>query len=475
MTDAVVVGSGPNGLAAAVTLAQAGHSVTVLEAHERIGGGTRTSELTVPGVLHDECSAIHPVGAASPFFNSLGLDEHGLRWRWPEIDCAHPLDDGSAAAQYRSIEATAEGLGEHDGRVWRRLFEPSVRAFDKLGPAILAPVLRVPKHPLALARFGLPGLPPATMTARLFRNERTRALFAGTVAHAFYPLNQVLTGSLGMGVIVMGHAYGWPVAEGGSRAITDALASVLAGYGGKIETSVHVRSLSDLPPAEVTMLDVSPRGLVELAGDRLSPRLRRAYLRYKHGPAAFKVDYAVSDGVPWTAPEARRAGTLHLGGTIEQIAAAEADCARGIMPEQPFVLVGQQYLADPSRSHGDVHPVYAYAHVPHGYTGDATEAITAQIERFAPGFRDRIVAQVSRSPAQFEQENPNYIGGHVVGGLNNQLQLITRPRITLNPYNTGIPGVYLCSQATPPGGAVHGMCGYHAARTALRHLEERSP
>jgi phytoene dehydrogenase-like protein len=474
MTNAVVVGSGPNGLAAAVTLAQAGHSVTVLEANERIGGGTRTSELTVPGVLHDECSAIHPVGAASPFFNSLGLEAHGLRWRWPEIDCAHPMDDGGAAAQYRDIEATAQGLGEHDGRVWRLLFEPSVRAFDKLGPAILSPVLRVPKHPLALARFGLPGLPPATMTARLFRSERTRALFAGTVAHAFYPLNQVLTGSLGMGVIVMGHAYGWPVAEGGSRAITDALASVLAGYGGKIETAVHVRSLSDLPPAEVTMLDISPRGLVDLAGDRLPPRLRRAYLRYKHGPAAFKVDYAVSEGVPWTAPEARRAGTLHLGGTIEQIAAAEADCARGVMPERPFVLVGQQYLADPSRSNGDVHPVYAYAHVPHGYTGDATEAITAQIERFAPGFRERIVAQVSRSPAQFEQENPNYIGGHVVGGLNNQLQLITRPRITLNPYNTGIPGVYLCSQATPPGGAVHGMCGYHAAHTALRHLKERS-
>jgi phytoene dehydrogenase-like protein len=467
MTNAVVVGSGPNGLAAAITLAQAGYSVTVLEAHERIGGGTRTSELTVPGVLHDECSGFHPAGAASPFFNSLNLEQHGLRWRWPEIDCAHPLDDGSAAAQYRSIDATTEGLGGRDGRAWRRLFEPSVRAFDKLGPAILSPVLSVPKHPLALARFGLPGLPPATVTARIFRSERARGLFAGAVAHAFYPLNRVLTPSLGMGIIVMGHAVGWPVAEGGSRAITDALASVLAGYGGKIETGVRVRSLAELPPTSVTMLDLSPRAVVELAGDRLPSRVRRAYLRYKHGPAVFKVDYAVSGGVPWRAPEAHRAGTVHLGGTIEQVAAAEADCARGVMPERPFVLVGQQYLADPSRSAGDVHPLYAYAHVPHGYPGDATEAITAQIERFAPGFRDRIVAQVSRSVAQFEQDNPNYLGGDIIGGLNNQLQLVARPRITWNPYHTGIPGVYLCSQSTPPGAAVHGMCGYHAARAAL--------
>jgi phytoene dehydrogenase-like protein len=467
MTNAVVVGSGPNGLSAAVTLASAGYSVTVLEAYDRIGGGTRTSELTVPGVLHDECSGIHPAGAASPLFSSLKLDEHGLRWLWPEIDCAHPQDDGTAAAQYRSIETTAERLGGRDGKTWLRLFGPGVRAMDKLTPSVLAPLLRIPKHPLALARFGLPGLPPATVTGRLFRTDRARGLFAGNVAHAFYPLTQPLIPSLGMGIITMGHAYGWPVAEGGSRAITDALASLLGSLGGKIETGVPVRSLSELPPADVTMLDLAPRTVAELAGDALPARVRKAYLRYRHGPAAFKVDYAVEGGVPWTAEEPRTAGTVHLGGTLAQIAAAEADCARGVMPEQPFVLIGQQYLADPSRSAGNVHPIYAYAHVPHGYTGDATELVTNQIERFAPGFRDRIVAKVSRSPLQFEQYNANYVGGDIVGGLTNQLQLVSRPRLALDPYRTGIPGVYICSHSTPPGAGVHGMCGYHAARSAL--------
>jgi phytoene dehydrogenase-like protein len=472
MTDAVVVGAGPNGLGAAVALAKEGIQVTVLEAEQRIGGGTKTSELTVPGVLHDECSAIHPAGAASPFFSSLGLAEFGLNWRWPDIDCAHPLDDGTAGAQYRSIERTAEALGGRDARVWRALFASTVRGMDKLAPELLAPVLRVPKHPLLLARFGAPGLPPATLTGRLFGTERARGLFAGNVAHAFYPFNQLLTATLGMGIITMGHRYGWPVAEGGSRAITDALAGLLTSLGGKIETGVRVRSLAELPAAEITMLDLAPRAVAELAGDRLPAKVRRAYLRYRHGPAAFKVDYAVADGVPWTAEEPRSAGTVHVGGTMAEIAAAEADCARGIMPERPFVLVGQQYLADPGRSGRvdgqDVHPVYAYAHVPHGYSGDATAAITAQIERFAPGFAERIVASVSRSPAQLQQHNTNYLGGDIIGGLNNQLQLLARPRLTLDPYRTGIPGVYICSQSTPPGAAVHGMCGYHAAQSALR-------
>ena len=468
MSTAVVVGSGPNGLGAALVLARAGVEVTVLEANDRIGGGTRTSELTVPGVLHDECSGIHPSGAGSPLFAELGLERHGLRWRWPEIDAAHPQDDGRGAALYRSIDRTAEELGR-DGVTWKRLFGPAVANFDKLGPAIMAPVTRIPRHPFVLARFGAPGLLPASVLGKLFRTDEARGLLAGNIAHAFHPFNSVLTPTVGMGITVTGHAHGWPVAEGGSRAITDSMAALLAELGGKIETGVRVRSLAELPSSEITMLDLSPRAAAELAGDRLPTRVRRAYLRYRPAPAAFKVDYAVQDGVPWAYGPARRAGTLHLGGTLEQIAAAEADCARGIMPERPFVLVGQQYLADPTRSAGDIHPLYAYAHVPNGYSGDAAaEAITRQIERFAPGFRERIVAQVSRTPAQFEEHNPNYRGGDIIGGATDPMQLVMRPRVTLDPYRTGIPGVYLCSQSTPPGAGVHGMCGYHAAQSALR-------
>jgi phytoene dehydrogenase-like protein len=470
MTNAVVVGAGPNGLAAAIVLAREGISVTVLEAADRIGGGTRTSELTEPGLLHDECSGIHPAGAGSPLFAELDLAEHGLRWLWPEIDCAHPQDGGGGAAQYRSVLRTADGLGR-DGKVWRALFRWPSEHFDQLGPEILQPVLHRPRHPLALARFGAPGVLPATVSGRLFRTPEARGLFAGNVAHSFHPFNRPLTPSLGMGIIATGHAYGWPVAEGGSRAITDALASKLTSLGGKIETGVLVRSLDELPPAEITMLDLSPRAVTGLAGGRLPARVRRAYLRYRSGPAAFKVDYAVRGGVPWSYEPARRAGTVHVGGTLEQIAAAEADSNRGILPERPFVLVGQQYLADPSRSNGDLHPLYAYAHVPNGYPGaDAAEAVTRQIERFAPGFRDRIVATVTRSPAQFEAENPNYLGGDIIGGATDALQLTMRPRVSLDPYRTGIPGVYLCSQYTPPGAGVHGMCGYHAARSALRAL-----
>ncbi|HEY4008296.1 MAG TPA: NAD(P)/FAD-dependent oxidoreductase [Pseudonocardia sp.] len=475
MTKAVVVGSGPNGLAAAVALAQQGIAVTVLEAQHRIGGGTRSSELTVPGVLHDECSGIHPVAVGSPFLSTLGLDRYGLTWRWPEIDAAHPLDDGSAGVLYRSVEQTAAGLGV-DGRVWRALFGASVRGADELLPSFLGPVLKIPRHPIRLARFGLAGLPPATVTARLFRTAAGRALFAGNIAHSFYRLDRPMTPVIGMGIVVAGHRHGWAVAKGGSRAITDALAALLTELGGTIETGVRVRSLAELAashPAEITMLDVAPGAVAELAGDRLPPRVRRAYLRYRHGPAAFKVDYAVSGGVPWTNEAVRKAGTVHLGGTFEQVAAAEADCARGRLPARPFVLVGQQHLADPGRSAGDVHPLYAYAHVPNGYAGPAgqlTELVTTQIERFAPGFRDRIVASVSTSLAAFEAHNANNVGGDIIGGLSNARQIVLRPRPALDPYRTGIPGVYLCSQSTPPGAGAHGMCGYHAAQSALRAL-----
>ncbi len=468
-TDAVVVGSGPNGLAAAVALAQAGHSVTVLEARDEIGGGTRTAELTVPGVLHDVCSAVHPFGVASPFFSSLPLEEHGLTWCWPEVDLAHPLDTGTAGVMYRSIERTAEGLGV-DGKAWQRVFGRLSRGFDEIADDLLRPIIHVPKHPLRLVAFGVNALQPATLLARRWRTDEARALFGGVAAHSIQPLERPTTASIGLMLIASGHHVGWPVAQGGSRAITDALASLLRSLGGTIETGVEVTSLADLPPSRVRMFDVGPKALLDIAGDELPSGVRRAYRRFRHGPGAFKIDLAVEGGVPWTAEVARRAGTVHVGGTLEQLAAAERDVGRGVMPERPFVLAAQQHLADPTRSAGDVHPFWAYAHVPTGYTGDATEAILNQVERFAPGFRERIVGTHVTGPAAYEAYNANYVGGDISTGANDPLQVVFRPRIALDPYATGIPGTYLCSAATPPGGGVHGMGGANAAASALRHL-----
>lgn len=469
MTSAVVVGSGPNGLAAAVALAQRGLSVTVLEAADTLGGGTRTQELTGPGVLHDVCSAIHPFGVASPYLSSLPLAEHGLVWRWPEVDLAHPLDDGTAGVLVRSIADTAAGLGP-DGRRWRQLFGPLADGLDDLAPAVLGPLLRVPSRPLTLARFGFRAGLPASVLWRTLKTEQARGLLAGCAAHAMSRLDRPASAAVGTMLIAAGHRHGWPVAEGGSRAITDALASLLRSLGGTIETGVTVRSLADLPPAEVTLFDTSPSGFARIAGDRQPTRRRRAYQRYRHGPAAYKVDLAVQGGVPWTNAAARKAGSLHLGGTAAEIAHVEAQVCAGRMPERPFVLVGQQYLADPTRSAGDVHPVWAYAHVPNGYTGDATEAVLSQIERFAPGFRDRVVGMHVMSPAAFTEHNANYVGGDVVGGDNGLRQLVRRPVLSPNPYATGVPGMYLCSASTPPGAGVHGMCGWHAAQQALRDL-----
>lgn len=469
MTDAIVVGSGPNGLAAAVAIAREGFSVTVLEAAAEIGGGARSAELTVPGVLHDVCSAVHPMGAASPFLRSLPLEDHGLRWRWAEIELAHPLDGGRAAVLRRSIDATAAGLGD-DGVRWRGLFGPSARAFDRLAEDVLRPVQHLPRHPLALARFGLMALQPAALLARRLHGDAARALFSGCAAHAFHPLERPATASIGLMLVAAAHQQGWPVAEGGSGAITDALASLLRRHGGRIETGVRVTSLRDLSPARVTLLDVAPSALVAIAGDRLPPRVRRQLGRWRYGPAAFKVDLAVGGGVPWTAEPCRRAGTVHVGGTLEEIAHVEREVHRGRMPERPFVLVSQQYLADPGRSADDVHPVWAYAHVPHGYTGDATEAIIDQLERYAPGLRERIIRRSVRTPRDLETDNPNCVGGDISTGANDARQLLIRPRLAVDPYATGIPGVFLCSAATPPGGGVHGMCGANAARSALAVL-----
>ncbi|NYI03780.1 phytoene desaturase family protein [Allostreptomyces psammosilenae] len=469
MTDAVVVGAGPNGLAGAVALARAGLAVTVLEAADEIGGGTRSGELTLPGLLHDHCSAVHPMGAASPFLRSLGLERHGVTWLWPEVELAHPLDDGRAGVMLRSVAETAARLGA-DGPAWRRLFAPLATGFDALVEDLLRPVTHLPAHPVHLARFGPRALQPATAVARRWTGPAARALFAGTAAHAFHPLTSPTTAAMGLMFVAAGHSHGWPVARGGSRTITDALAACLTELGGTIETGVRVTSLDQLPPARTVLLDVAPAAAADICGDRMPARVRRAYRSWRHGPGAFKLDLAVEGGVPWTNEDCRRAGTVHLGGPLEEVVHTEREINRGRMPERPFVLLSQQYLADPGRSRGDLHPVYAYAHVPHGYTGDATEAILNQVERFAPGFRERIVATAVRSTTEMAAHNPNYLGGDILTGANTPLQLALRPRVALDPYRTGVPGVYLCSAATPPGAGVHGMCGYNAARSALRDL-----
>ncbi|GAB2977481.1 phytoene desaturase family protein [Nocardioides montaniterrae] len=473
MTTAVVVGSGPNGLAAAAALARAGVTVTVLEAADEIGGGTRTGEAIVPGLLHDHCAAVHPMAVGSRFLADLGLAEHGLEWAWPEVDCAHPLDDGTAGTLLRSVAETAAGLPDGDGRRWQRLFAGPASSYDALSEDILQPLLRVPSHPLRLARFGAPTVLPAETLARWFRSEQARALFGGVAAHGFQALSRPLSSAIGLGILTAGHRHGWAVAKGGSRAITDAMAAVLVAHGGKIETGIRITAATQLPTSDVVLYDLDPHQVAEILGDLLPRRAARGYRRFRFGPAAFKVDFAIREGVPWTAESARRAGTVHLGGPFAELAAAERDVWQGRMPERPFVLVGQQYLADPSRSVGDVHPLYSYAHVPHGYDGDgdATQAIIDQIERFAPGFRDRIVGYEVRSPTGFASYDANFVGGDILTGAKTIPQLALGPRPSLTPYDVGIPGHFICSAATPPGPGAHGMCGANAARRALRHLE----
>lgn len=469
MPSAVVVGSGPNGLACAAVLASRGVEVTVIEAEERIGGGIRSSELTVPGLLHDECAATHPMTVDSPATASLELERHGLEFLWPEVDLAHPLDGGRGASMLRSLEATASGLGEAGPR-WRRTFGASAEAYEALSEDIYKPVLRAPRHPLKLVRFGLMAATPANLLAKGLGSEEAAALFGGVAAHAYASLDRPLSSAVGAALIACGHANGWPVAKGGSAAIAGALAALIEEKGGRIETGRRVRSLDELPPADAVALDLAPRAVVELAGGRLPARVARAYRRYKHGPGAFKLDLAVEGGVPWAYEPARRAGTVHVGGSFAEVAAAEREVNRGRMPERPFVLVGQQYLADPGRSKGDLHPVWTYAHVPSGYGGDATEAILDQVERFAPGLRERIVAMTARTPAEIEAANANFLGGDILTGANTPLQTLLRPRVSAVPYSTGIPGVFICSAATPPGPGAHLICGYNAAEAVLRTL-----
>ena len=466
--DAVVVGSGPNGLAAAITLARAGRSVLVLEGQDTIGGGMRTAELTLPGVLHDVCSAVHPLGLASPFFRSLPLAQYGLEWLHASAVLAHPLDDDPAALVVRSLEDTAAGLGE-DVAAYRRLFGPLVERWQDTLDDVLRPLPFPPRHFMSLARFGGRAIWPARRLAgSLFRTPRARAVFAGMAAHAILPLEQPFTAAFGLVLGLLAHAVGWPVAKGGSQAITVALAAYLRDLGGRIETGRWVRDYADLPPARAVFFDVTPRQAVAILGERLPARARRQLQRYRYGPGVFKLDLVLDGPIPWKDPACTQAAMVHVGGTLEEIALAESTVWEGRRPERPFVLLAQQSLFDPGRVNGEKQAVWAYCHVPNGSTVDMTVPVEKQIERFAPGFRQRILARHVFNAMQMQGYNPNYIGGDIAGGAQDWRQLFTRPTLSLLSYALPVKGAYLCSSSTPPGGGVHGMCGYHAARAALR-------
>jgi phytoene dehydrogenase-like protein len=471
--DAVIVGGGPNGLAAAITLARAGYSVVVFEGYETTGGGTRTLPLTLPGFIHDVCSAIHPMGIGSPFFRSLPLEQYGLEWIQPDIPLAHPLPDGTAAVLYRDIQATASTLGV-DSVSYQKVFDPIAEHWDRLADGLLAPLrpgfqAAHPALSLEMARFALHAFRSARgLAEQHFQGERARALFAGLAAHTMLPLEQPMSSAAAIIEGALGHAVGWPLARGGSRSITEAMVEYLRSLGGEIVTGSPVASLDSLPPTRAILCDVTPRQLMRLAGDRLPKGYRRQLGRFRYGPGVFKIDYALSQPVPWTAPECQHAGTVHVGGTLADIASSERSVWRGIPPEAPFVLVAQQSLFDPSRAPQGRQTLWAYCHVPSGSQADMTTAIEAQLERFAPGFKDCILARHTMGPAQMERYNPNYIGGDINGGVQDIRQHFTRPTVSLNPYATGADGLYLCSSSTPPGGGVHGMCGYFAAQAAIR-------
>jgi phytoene dehydrogenase-like protein len=468
--DAVVVGAGPNGLTAAVTLARAGLRVRVVEAADHIGGGTCTGELTLPGFRHDLCSAVHPTGIGSPAFAALPLAEHGLEWVHPELALAHPLTDGSAAVLARSVDETVESLGR-DQRAWRRLVGPFLGRWRELADEILGPMtMGFPRHPLLLARFGLRGLAPVTVAARAFRDEPARMLLAGIAGHAITPLTSPLTTAAGLMLAVAAHEVGWPVARGGSQAIADALASYLRSLGGEIETGVTVTAFDQLPPARAYLLDVLPGDLVAIAGDRLTPTYRSRLGRWRHGPAVFKLDYALSEPIPWTAKDARRAATVHLGASLDEIAGAVASVYAGRPPDPPFLIAAQPTVVDPSRAPEGRHVLWVYGHVPYGWQGDLSRAIEDQIERFAPGFRDVVLARATNGPPELEARNRSMKGGDIAGGAFRGRQVLFRPTLARVPYATPDPTIFLCSAATPPGPAVHGMCGHHAARLALRRV-----
>jgi len=467
--DAVIVGSGPNGLTAAVELARRGKPVLVVEARDEIGGGTRSAEFTLPGFLHDVCSACHPMGVLSPAWRAYPLEKHGLRWIHPTASVAHPLDGEPAVLLRRSLDETAADVGP-DRDAYRRLFAPFLDAPHELLADLMGP-LRIPRRPLHMARFGLPGLLPVTALARArFRGRRARALLAGCAAHSILPLERPLTAAVAMIFALAGHVEDWPVAEGGSRSITDALASYLRELGGTIETGRRVRAMRDLPESRVVLFDTSPDQLADIGAPTLPESYKRRLRRYRYGPGAFKLDWALSGPIPWRDPRCLEASTVHVGGTLEEVAAAEATVWQGRHPARPFVMVVQQSQFDSRRAPQGKHTGYAYCHVPSGSTVDCTEAIEAQMERFAPGFRDLVLATHKTTTADFHEGNANYVGGAITGGVADLFQFFTRPVARLDPYSTPDPRLFLCSASTPPGGGVHGMCGYFAAQSALRRL-----
>lgn len=463
--DAVVVGAGPNGLAAAIVLAEAGRAVLVLEAGDTVGGGCRTAQVTLPGFHHDLCAAIHPMAVLSPLFRRLPLVDYGLRWIAPDAPLAHPFDDGSAAVLCRSVAETGASLGP-DGDAWASMMRPFLRRFEALSGEIMKPV-RVPTHPLLMARFGALALRSASGVNRRFRGEAARALFAGCAAHSFLPLERAGSASFGLVLALAGHAVDWPCAAGGSQRLVDSLAAYLQRLGGDIDVNREVRTLSDVPRTRAVLFDTSTHALARIAGDALPAAFRRRLEGVRRGPAVFKVDWALREPIPWVAPGCRRAATVHVGGTAEEIASSERDANSGRLCERPFILVAQQSLFDPQRAPEGRHTGWAYCHVPLGSSVDMTERIERQIERFAPGFRDVILARRTMSPAQMEAYNPNNIAGDITGGANDLRQFLFRPTPRWNPYRTPNPRLLLCSSATPPGGGVHGMCGYWAAQSAL--------
>lgn len=466
--DAVVTGSGPNGLAAAITLQQAGLSVLLIEGKDTIGGGLRTAELTLPGFLHDVCSAIHPMAVISPFFSTLPLAQHGLEFIYPEIAAAHPLDDGSAAVLTRSLEETARSLGS-DADTYLRIMCPVAESLPLLAADILGP-LRFPKHPLTLARFGLDALTSATYLAKRFHTPQARGLWAGMAAHAIQPLSNLTSSAIGLVLLGAAHVQGWPLPKGGSMSIANALAAYFVSIGGRIETGRYIRNLSQLPSARALIFDVTPRQLLEIAGDRFSSLYKWQLQRYRYGMGVFKIDWALDEPIPFTNPACRQAGTVHLGNSLEEIAAGELASYKGMHPKKPFVLLAQQSLFDASRAPEGKQTAWAYCHVPHGSQADMTEIIENQVERVAPGFKKTILATHTMNTAQMEAYNPNYIGGDINGGIIDIGQLYTRPALRWSPYKTSAKGIYICSSSTPPGGGVHGMCGYHAAQKALKDV-----
>ncbi|MFD3564321.1 phytoene desaturase family protein [Streptomyces sp. NPDC058686] len=466
MLDAVVVGAGPNGLTAAVELARRGLSVAVFEARDTVGGGARTEELTLPGFRHDPCSAAHPLGINSPAFRDMPLDRYGLEWLHADLPMAHPFPDGSAAVLSRSVAETAASFGPHDAGTYRRLVEPLLPKWDALVRDFMAlPLTALPRDPVTLARFGLVGLPPSTWLMRRFRDDRARALFSGLVAHAIAPLGGLATTAVGLVFALAGHARGWPVARGGSQSISDALTAYLKDLGGAVHTSYEVKRLDDLPPARAYIFDTSPTALARIAG------LGSYYERFRYGPSVFKLDYALDGPVPWTAEEARSAGTVQVGPGSRDIAAAlHAASREGRAPDKPFLITVQPSVVDPTRAPAGRHVFWAYGHVPSGWDGDLTDAVERQLERFAPGFRDRILARATAGPPELAARNANYVGGDIACGAVSGLQLLLRPKLSLSPYTTPHPAVFICSSASPPGPGVHGMSGHNAAKAVWRRI-----